>query len=90
VNALASITAVSGRLPRLSLASSFSSSLSGCELTSYSRSNEWGYILRWTQRKMQMRDAGQWYFDAAAGREEILARRIGDNELAIMDVEVHQ
>jgi hypothetical protein len=30
--------------------------------------------------------AGQWYFDAAAGREEILARRIGRNELAIMDV----
>lgn len=30
--------------------------------------------------------AGQWYFDAAAGREEILVRRIGRNELAIMDV----
>jgi hypothetical protein len=30
--------------------------------------------------------AGQWYFDVAAGREEILARRIGRNELAIMDV----
>src|SRR5271168_2743585 len=30
--------------------------------------------------------AGQWYFDAAAGREEILARRIGRNELAIIDV----
>jgi hypothetical protein len=30
--------------------------------------------------------AGQWYFDAAAGREEILARRIGRNELAVMDV----
>jgi DUF2950 family protein len=29
---------------------------------------------------------GQWYFDAAAGREEILARRIGRNELAVMDV----
>jgi hypothetical protein len=29
---------------------------------------------------------GQWYFDAAAGREEILARRVGRNELAIMDV----
>ena len=29
---------------------------------------------------------GQWYFDAAAGREEILARRIGRNELAIIDV----
>ena len=30
--------------------------------------------------------AGQWYFDVAAGREEILARRIGRNELAVMDV----
>jgi hypothetical protein len=30
--------------------------------------------------------AAQWYFDAAAGREEILARRIGRNELAVMDV----
>jgi hypothetical protein len=30
--------------------------------------------------------AGQWYFDVADGREEILARRIGRNELAIMDV----
>jgi hypothetical protein len=30
--------------------------------------------------------AGQWYFDATVGREEILARRIGRNELAIMDV----
>lgn len=25
--------------------------------------------------------AGQWYFDAAAGRDEILARRIGQNEI---------
>ncbi len=30
--------------------------------------------------------AGQWYFDASAGREEILARRIGRNELAIIAV----
>jgi hypothetical protein len=30
--------------------------------------------------------AGQWYFDVAAGREEILVRRIGRNELDIMDV----
>jgi len=30
--------------------------------------------------------AGQWYFDAAAGKEEILARRIGRNELAAIDV----
>src|SRR5271167_143684 len=30
--------------------------------------------------------AGQWYFDVAAGREEILARRIGRNELSVIDV----
>ena len=29
---------------------------------------------------------GQWFFDVAAGREEILARRIGRNELSVMDV----
>ena len=30
--------------------------------------------------------AGQWYFDVAAGKDEILARRIGGNELAVIDV----
>jgi hypothetical protein len=30
--------------------------------------------------------AGQWYFDTAAGKDEILARRIGDNELAVIGV----
>jgi hypothetical protein len=30
--------------------------------------------------------AGQWFFDAAAGKKEILARRIGRNELAVIDV----
>jgi Protein of unknown function (DUF2950) len=30
--------------------------------------------------------AGQWSFDTAAGKDEILARRIGDNELATIDV----
>jgi hypothetical protein len=30
--------------------------------------------------------AGQWYFDTAAGREEILNRRIGRDELAVIDV----
>jgi len=30
--------------------------------------------------------AGQWFFDAAAGKDEILARRIGRNELAVIDV----
>jgi hypothetical protein len=29
---------------------------------------------------------GQWFFDTAAGKEEILNRRIGRNELAIIDV----
>jgi hypothetical protein len=31
-------------------------------------------------------DAGQWYFDAASAKDEILARRIGGNELATIDV----
>lgn len=30
--------------------------------------------------------SGQWHFDAARGRVEILARRIGRNELAVIDV----
>jgi hypothetical protein len=30
--------------------------------------------------------SGQWFFDTAAGKEEILNRRIGRNELAIIDV----
>lgn len=30
--------------------------------------------------------AGQWYFDVPAGREEILVRRIGRNELAVINV----
>jgi hypothetical protein len=30
--------------------------------------------------------AGQWFFDVAAGKDEILARRIGRNELAVIDV----
>ena len=30
--------------------------------------------------------SGQWYFDAAAGKEEILARRIGRDEIVAMDV----
>jgi hypothetical protein len=29
---------------------------------------------------------GKWFFDAAAGRDEILSRRIGRNELAVIDV----
>ncbi|HEY6304544.1 MAG TPA: DUF2950 domain-containing protein [Terriglobales bacterium] len=30
--------------------------------------------------------AGQWFFDVAAGKNEILARRVGRNELAVIDV----
>ena len=30
--------------------------------------------------------SGQWYFDASAGKEEILARRIGRDELAAIDI----
>jgi len=29
---------------------------------------------------------GQWYFDTAAGKEEVLSRRVGRNELAIIQV----
>ena len=29
---------------------------------------------------------GQWFFDTAAGRDEVLSRRIGRNELAMIDV----
>jgi len=31
-------------------------------------------------------DGGQWFFDTVAGKEEILTRRIGRNELAIIEV----
>jgi len=33
-----------------------------------------------------VRVAGKWYFDAAAGRDEILFRRVGGNELDAIDV----
>jgi hypothetical protein len=33
-----------------------------------------------------IRNNGQWYFDTASGRVEILARRAGRNELAAIDV----
>ena len=29
---------------------------------------------------------GQWFFDTAAGKDEMLNRRIGRNELAVIDV----
>jgi hypothetical protein len=35
---------------------------------------------------LKKNDSGQWVFDVAAGKEEILRRRIGRNELAVIDV----
>jgi len=35
---------------------------------------------------LRKNDAGQWYFDTAPGKQEILARRIGRNEMAAIDV----
>ena len=35
---------------------------------------------------LKKNDAGKWYFDAEAGKQEILSRRIGRNELAAIDV----
>ena len=35
---------------------------------------------------LKKNDSGQWVFDTAAGKEEILRRRIGRNELSVIDV----
>jgi hypothetical protein len=35
---------------------------------------------------LKKNDGGQWFFDTAAGKDEILNRRIGRNELAIIEV----
>jgi Protein of unknown function (DUF2950) len=35
---------------------------------------------------LEKNSSGQWYFDSDSAKEEILARRIGDNELAAIDV----
>ncbi len=35
---------------------------------------------------LKKNSGGQWYFDLTAGKDEILSRRIGDNELAAIDV----
>jgi len=35
---------------------------------------------------LKRNNGGQWTFDVAAGKDEILARRIGRNELAVIDV----
>ena len=35
---------------------------------------------------LKKKGSGQWYFDTTAGKDEILSRRIGGNELAAMEV----
>lgn len=35
---------------------------------------------------LKKNSSGQWFFDTVAGRDEILARRIGRNELAVIDI----
>ena len=35
---------------------------------------------------LKKNDDGQWFFDTAAGKDEVLNRRIGRNELAIIEV----
>lgn len=35
---------------------------------------------------LKKNDAGRWIFDTAAGKDEILRRRIGRNELAVIDI----
>jgi hypothetical protein len=35
---------------------------------------------------LKKNSAGQWYFDSVAGKDEILSRRIGSNELAVIDI----
>jgi hypothetical protein len=35
---------------------------------------------------LKKNDSGKWVFDTAAGKDEVLSRRIGRNELAVIDV----
>jgi hypothetical protein len=35
---------------------------------------------------LKQNGGGQWFFDTAAGKEEILRRRVGRNELAVIDI----
>ena len=62
-------------------------------VTAYTRMNRWGRIKAGGQTlyvgadnyafpvPLGQNSSGQWYFDTAAGKDEILARRIGKNEL---------
>jgi hypothetical protein len=36
--------------------------------------------------RLKKTDAGRWFFDTATGREEVLARRVGNNELVTINV----
>ncbi len=65
-------------------------------VTAYTRMNRWGKIKAGGQTlyigadnyafpiPLGQNPSGQWYFDTAAGKDEILARRIGQNELTAM------
>ena len=35
---------------------------------------------------LKKNDSGQWFFDTAAGKNEILSRRVGRNELAVIEI----
>jgi hypothetical protein len=62
-------------------------------VTAYTQMNRWGRIKAGGQTlyigadnyafpvPLDQNPSGQWYFDTAAGKDEILARRIGKNEL---------
>jgi hypothetical protein len=62
-------------------------------VAAYSRMNRWGQIKAGGQTlyigpdnyafpiPLGQNSAGRWYFDTAAGKDEVLARRIGKNEL---------
>jgi Protein of unknown function (DUF2950) len=38
---------------------------------------------------LKQNSGGRWFFDTAAGKEEILSRRVGRNELAVIDISAH-
>jgi hypothetical protein len=66
-------------------------------VAAYTRMNRWGQIKAGGQTlyigpdnyafpiPLGQNSAGRWYFDTAAGKDEILARRIGKNELTAIE-----
>jgi hypothetical protein len=66
-------------------------------ITAYNQMHRWGKIKAGGQVlyvgadnfpfpiPLGQKSSGQWYFDTAAGKDEILSRRIGKNELTAMD-----